>query len=263
MTNSSFRGTAGRRRRCGLTAAAVAIWALCGTGAQAAEFSDAQRSEIGDIVREYLLANPEIIRDVVQALEAKEQAAQLELQTKGLEEHADALYRSPDDPVAGNPDGKVTMVEFFDYNCGWCKKGIAEVLASLKEDKELRIVLKEYPIFGENSEYAARAAIAAGKQGKYWDLHVALLQHEGQVDRAAVDEIAKAQGLDMARLTSDMADPSVNELLQRNHKLAAAIGVTGTPAFIVDDRFFPGYVPQTDLLAAIQSVRDNGGCKLC
>ena len=101
-----------------------------------------------------------------------------------MKANADAIFRSPHDYVAGNPEGDVTMVEFFDYNCGWCKKGLPEVVSLIEQDKNLRVVLKEFPIFGGDSDYAAKAALAAKKQGKYWELHTALLGHEGKVTRS-------------------------------------------------------------------------------
>ena len=107
------------------------------------------------------------------------------------------------------------MVEFFDYNCGWCKKGFPEVMSLLEKDKNLRVVLKEFPIFGGDSDYAAKAAVAAQKQGKYWELHTALLGHEGKVTREVVDEIAKAKGLDMAKLKADMESPEVAQVHRR------------------------------------------------
>jgi protein-disulfide isomerase len=155
------------------------------------------------------------------------------------------------------------MVEFFDYNCGWCKKGFPEVMSLLEADKDLRFVLKEFPIFGEDSEYAARAAIAAKKQGKYWQLHLAMFQHEGKIAKDSVDEIAAGLGLDMEQLKKDMDDPATADILARNRTLAQALAINGTPAFIIDDRLVPGYLPRAELASAIDDVRAKGGCTLC
>jgi protein-disulfide isomerase len=123
--------------------------------------------------------------------------------------------------------------------------------------------MKEFPIFGEDSEYAARAAIASIKQGKYWDLHMAFFQHEGKIAKDSVDEIASGIGLNMNQLKKDMEDPATQEILMRNRNLAQALAINGTPAFIIDDRLVPGYLPQAELTAAISEVRTKGGCSLC
>ena len=228
-----------------------------------ANFNDAQKAEIGEIVREYLLQNPEILLEVSQELENRQKQAEADKRKTALAANAKELFHSPDDLVAGNPNGDVTMVEFFDYNCGWCKKGLPEVLSLVESDKNLKIVMKEFPIFGGDSDYAAMAALASRKQGKYWEFHVALLGHEGKVTRESVDEIAKAQGLDLDKLKADMQAPDVADVLARNHKLAEALAISGTPAFIIDTNVIPGYLPADGLTKAIAAVRDDGGCKLC
>ena len=249
--------------RTRLTAAAALLFAFAFPAAAEPGFSDAQKQEIGGIVREYLLANPEILLEVSRELESKQRLAEAEQREMAMKANAEAIFRSPHDHVAGNPDGDVTLVEFFDYNCGWCKKGLPEVVSLIEQDKNLRVVLKEFPIFGGDSDYAAKAAIAARKQGKYWELHTALLGHEGKVTAAAVDEIAAAQGLDVAKLKADMELPEVAQVIQGNQALAQALAINGTPAFIIDTQLTPGYLPAGDLLAAIEEVRQGGGCKLC
>ena len=173
-------------------------------------------------------------------------------------------YRNPEaDLVAGNPEGDVTLVEFIDYNCSWCKKGLPEVLSLIEEDPKLRLVMKEFPIFGGDSDYAAMAALASRKQDKYWDFHLAMLGHEGKVTRETVDEIATAQGLDLDKLKVDMKDPEIAATLQRNRQLAGLLSISGTPAFIIDSEVVPGYLPKDGLMASVNKVRDGGGCKLC
>jgi protein-disulfide isomerase len=210
-----------------------------------------------------LLANPELLREMGQLLEQKEKLAENEQRKGALASNAEQIFRDKTDYVAGNPKGNVTMVEFFDYNCGWCKKGFPEVLSIIESDKDLRFVLKEFPIFGEDSEYAARAAIAAIKQGKYWDLHMAMFQHEGKLAKDSVVEIAAGLGLNMEQLKQDMDDPATADILVRNRNLAESLAINGTPAFIIDDRLVPGYLPKTELASAINDVRAKGGCSLC
>jgi protein-disulfide isomerase len=240
----------------------LVLWSL-GSTANAAEFNDGQRKEIESIIKDYLLANPEILQEMSQTLEQKQKLAENEQRKGALVANAAQIFRDKTDYVAGNPKGNVTMVEFFDYNCGWCKKGFPEVLSLLEADKDLRFVLKEFPIFGEDSEYAARAAIAAIKQGKYWDLHMAMFKHGGKIAKDSVDEIAAGLGLNMDQLKKDMDDPATAEILVRNRNLAESLAINGTPAFIIDDRLVPGYLPKAELASAINDVRAKGGCSLC
>jgi protein-disulfide isomerase len=249
--------------RLRLQAAAALLLAFSLPAAAESSFNDAQKAEIGQIVRDYLLANPEILLEMSQTLEAKQKDAEAKQREAAMASSADQLFRSPHDHVAGNPEGDVTIVEFFDYNCGWCKKGFSEVVSLIEKDKNLRVVLKEFPIFGGDSDYAARAAVAARNQGKYWELHSALFSHEGKVTKEFVDEAAKAAGLDLAKLKTDMDSQEVTDIIGANQALAQSLAINGTPAFIIDTHVTPGYLPAPDLLAAVQQVRDSGGCKLC
>jgi protein-disulfide isomerase len=243
----------------------LAVLLLWGAGhtVSAAEFSDSQRKEMEAIIKDYLLANPDILREMGQLLEAKERLAEDEQRKGALVANADQIFRDGTDFVAGNPTGKVTMVEFFDYNCGWCKRGFPEVLSLIEEDKDLKFVMKEFPIFGGDSDYAAQAAVAANKQGKYWAMHMAMMSHEGKVTKETVDELAAAQGLDMAQLKKDMESPETAGILERNRALAQSLAINGTPAFIIDDKLVPGYLPKAELASAINDVRAKGGCSLC
>ena len=130
-------------------------------------------------------------------------------------------------------------------------------------DKELKVVLKEFPILGPDSEYAAKAVIAAGKQGKYLNMHKALYQHEGRVTPEIVDELAIAQGLNMNQLKNDMEDPKTAEIINRNRILAQSLAINGTPAFVIDDKLVPGYLPKDELASMIKEVRARGACLLC
>ncbi len=226
-------------------------------------FNDKQRAEIGQVVRQYLLDNPELLLEVSKELEIRQKAEEDKKREGALVANADAIFKSPGDLVAGNPKGDVTMVEFFDYNCGWCKKGLPEVMSLIETDKNLRLVMKEFPIFGGDSDYAAQAALASNAQGKYWEFHVALLSHEGKLTRESIDEIATAQGLDLAKLKADMQSPEIAKIIAANQKLAQELSITGTPAFVIDKTVVPGYLPVDGLMAAINEVRASGGCKLC
>lgn len=236
---------------------------LVPASASAQEFNDKQKSEIEQIVRDYLLEYPEILLDVSRLLEQRQEENEQKRRMAGVTENAEEIFRSPADYVAGNPNGDVTMVEFFDYNCSWCKKGMPEVMQLLEKDKGLRFVLKEFPIFGVDSEYAARAALAARKQGKYWDLHLAMLGNEGKIKKDDVDRIAQETGLDFDRLRKDMELPEIAETISRIQELAQRLGINGTPAFVIGSTVVPGYLPAEGLAEKIQDVRANGGCKVC
>jgi protein-disulfide isomerase len=223
------------------------LLALCAPGAMADQFTPAQRDEIGAVIREYLLNNPEILLDVSRELDKRQQEMEARQREGAVLANAKELYHSPEDLVAGDVNGDVTMVEFFDYNCAWCKKGLPEVLSLLDRDKKLRLIMKEFPIFGADSEYAARAALASKAQGKYWPFHLAMLGHQGHVTAALVDQIAGEQGLDLAKLKMDMDSPAIQAVIDRNQKLAQSLAINGTPAFIIANKVIPGYLPADQL----------------
>ncbi|MGI9374146.1 MAG: DsbA family protein [Hyphomicrobiales bacterium] len=231
--------------------------------AAAEEFSDAQKKEIGDVVRDYLLKNPKLLRELFAELERVE-TQERELAAKsGILETKDALFRSKYSHVAGNPEGDVTMVEFFDYNCGYCKRAFPDVQALIDGDKKLRVVIKEFPILGPGSLYAARAAIASKKQGKYWDFHAALMNARGAVDEARTLALAEEIGLDIDQLKKDMDAPEVREEIAEGQALASRMGINGTPSFVIDDTLIPGALGIEELRKQIAEVREAGGCKVC
>lgn len=263
ISRNPLKGFTIMTHRIRLATAAVLLLASFTSSFAAEGFTEAQKKEIGEIVRQYLLDNPNVLLEVSQALDAQQKDAEAKQRATALQASAEQLFRSPHDHVAGNPKGDVTIVEFFDYNCGWCKKGFTEITSLIGQDKNLRVVLKEFPIFGGDSDYAAMAAIAARKQNKYWELHSALFSHEGKVTAAVVDDLAKQVGLDLDRLKADMKSPEVAQILADNHALAQSLAINGTPAFIIDDKVSPGFLPVDGLSAIIAEVRAGGGCKLC
>lgn len=248
--------------RTALVAAVLATALPLSGGLLAQEFDKDQREEMGEIIREYLLENPELLREVIQALEAKEQEAGAAAMTATIRERGAELYRGEHDLVAGNPDGSVTMVEFFDYNCGYCKRAMGDVLALIESDDDLRVVFKEWPILGEGSRYASRAALASARQGRYWEFHQALMETRS-VDEASTLEVAERIGLDVEQLKADMEAPEVAEVIEGNMQLASALGIQGTPAFFVDDQMIPGAVGHEALAQVIGKVREAGGCTIC
>ena len=226
-------------------------------------FSAAQKADLEKLIHTYLLEHPEILRDMSNKLDANDKLAETQKRSGALKSEAANIFHSQDDAVVGNQKGDVTLVEFFDYNCHFCKQSIAEVQSLIKTDKNVRIVMKEFPIFGEDSEYAARAALASNRQGKYWAFHQALFASPVRVTAEVVDQIAAEQGLDVAKMKSDMKDPAIMATIQKTQALAQALAITGTPGFLIDDKLIPGAVPMAQLEARLADVRGNGGCKVC
>jgi len=250
-------------RRLFIALATLTLWFGSVSPGLADAFSPDQKKELEGLIRSYLLEHPEILREVATALDAKDKKTADDQRGEVLSSSAKALFHDDIDAVVGNPKGDVTMVEFMDYNCSYCRKSFKEMQAILETDKNVRVVMKEFPIFGEGSEYAARAALASSRQGKYWALHQALFEFQGQVTPAVVDQVAKQVGLDVAKLKTDMKDPAIASNIGKTTELAQSMQFTGTPAFLIDSTVIPGYVTKDVLMAAIATVRANGGCKAC
>jgi protein-disulfide isomerase len=210
------------------------------SNAPAEEATD--KTAVEQIVREYLLANPEIIVEAMAVLRERERVAEATQSKQSINDHYESLARSPDDPVAGDPDGDVVIVEFFDYRCPYCKRVVEPLMKAVEDDGNIRLVFKEYPILGPESAFAARAALAANRQGKYAELHVALMSGEGQLTEANVFKIAKSVGLDTDRLRSDMDDPEIERQIAANYALANILGIKGTPAFVIGRELVPGAI---------------------
>ena len=213
------------------------------------------REQIEQIVREYLLKNPEVVTDALRAAQAKQREAQREQQMQAITKHREELQRDAMSPVGGNAAGDVTVVEFFDYACPHCKNVTKQVKQLLREDPKVRFVYKELPVLGEASIAAARAALAAREQNKYVAFHDALMGNPGALSDAVIFRVAGEVGLDVERLKKDMASAPVTEALQKNRTLAQALGVTGTPAFVIGDEVAPGAVPYARLKEMVERTR--------
>lgn len=224
-------------------------------------FSATQKDEIGKIVKEYLLANPRILVEMSEKLQKIQQEEQNRQREQVLSSSKQSIFRSPVDFALGDDDADVTIVEYFDYNCGWCKRALNEVTKLTESDSKVRVVMKEFPIFGEHSEYAARAALASKPQGKYWDFHVALMK-EQRVTKDNVMQIAERVGIDVAKLKQEMENPKYAEAIKETQQIATSLGIEGTPGFIIDSQINPGYVPYDRLKQLVADVRKTG-CKFC
>ncbi len=214
--------------------------------ATAQTFSADQRQEIGTIVKDYLLAHPEVLQDVMAELEKRQQAADAEKHRSAVAQNNATLFSSPHQVVLGNPHGNVTMVEFFDYNCGYCKRALPDMLTLLKTNPNLKFVLKEFPVLGEGSVEAAHVAVAARMQDvtgkKYIEFHQKLLGGRGPADKARALAVAKDVGFDMTRIEKDMGSDEVKKTIDESMKLAEALGVNGTPSYVVGDEVVVGAV---------------------
>jgi protein-disulfide isomerase len=229
-----------------MTAAVIATAAPAPAPAQAQNFSADQREEIGKIVKEYLLAHPEVIQEVMAEVEKRQQAAEDEKHRAAVVENKATIFSSPHQVVLGNPQGGATIVEFFDYNCGYCKHALSDMLDLLKTDSNLKFVLKEFPVLGDGSVEAARVAVAARMQDptgkKYLEFHQKLLGGRGAADKARALSVAKDVGFDMARIEKDMNSDEAKKTIDENLKLADALGVNGTPSYVVGEEVVIGAV---------------------
>jgi protein-disulfide isomerase len=241
-----------------LLAAAFALPAAL--PAQAQSFSPDQRGEIERIMRDYLLSHPELLQEVLAEMEKRQAVADAEKHRAGVQEHAATIFSSPRQITLGNPQGDVTVVEFFDYNCGYCKRAMADMTDLMKGDSKLKFVLKEFPVLGEGSTQAAQVAVAVRMQDKtggkkYLEFHQKLLGGRGQADKARALAVAKEVGLDMTRLEKDMASDEVKETLQESFKLAEALGLNGTPSYIVGNDVVIGAVGLPALKERVNTTR--------
>ena len=191
-------------------------------------------------IEQYIRSHPEVIEQSLQALEAKREAEEKTRQKAALAKRQQDLLNDPSSPVSGNPNGDVTIVEFFDYRCGFCKRAAGAVTQIQKDDPRVRVIYKDFPILGEPSEIAAKAALAANVQGKHQAFHEAALASKNEMTKSELLRIAGEVGLDAARLETDMANPEWQSVIDRNRALARDLGITGTPGFIVGTELVPG-----------------------
>jgi len=243
-----------------LLAASALVACFAVSAAQAAEFSAPQRSEIEAIVREYLIAHPEVLQEAMVELEKRQGVADAEKHKAAVKDNASILFSSPNQVVLGNPQGNVTMVEFFDYNCGYCKRAMQDMTDLLKNDPNLKVVLKEFPVLGPGSVEAAQVATAVRMQDKtgkkYLDFHTKLLGSRGEANKARALAVAKEVGMDMARLEKDMDSMEAKTSIQESFKLAEALGLNGTPSYVIGQDVVIGAVG----LAALKEKINTNRC---
>ena len=242
-----------------VAACAVILTVAAAPSSNAEEFSSTQRNEVERIVREYLIAHPEVLQEAMSELDKRQTAAQTEKHKAAIKQYSEALFSSPRQVVLGNPNGNVTFVEFFDYNCGYCKRAMDDMLTLLKDDPKLKVVLKEFPVLGPGSVEAAQVAVAVHMQDKtgkkYLEFHQKLLGGRGEANKARAMAVAKDIGLDMARLEKDIASPEVKASLQESFRLAEALGLNGTPSYVIGDNVVVGAVGLEALKEKVNTSR--------
>ncbi|SHI38016.1 Protein-disulfide isomerase [Roseomonas rosea] len=223
-----------------------------------AGFSPEQREEIVSILREALKTDPSILRDAVAAMQEAQRTAQQNARRDALAASRDALFNDARDPVKGNPRGDVTIVEFFDARCTYCKALHPNMQALLQRDRNIRVVMKDLPILGPNSVLASRALLAAQKQGKYEPLYDALLRLRTEPTEQVIQAEAQRAGIDWPRLRRDMDDPAIQTRIQANIALAERLQLEGTPALVIGDTLVPGAVELPELERLVAEARRRG-----
>jgi protein-disulfide isomerase len=229
-----------------------------------ANVSADRRQEIEAVIKDYLTNNPEILLEMQTALQAKMDKIQAERTAAIIRNNASEIFRPAFSPVVGNAKGDVPVLEFFDYNCGYCKRALGDVAKLIASEKKVRVILKELPILSKGSEEASKVALAVKMQGKYWEFHRAMLDSQGQANEASALRVAEKVGADMARLKKDMASAEVQKEIDETRALAQKLGIEGTPHFMVGDRIIPG-APENLLERMTKLVAEvrQDGCKVC
>jgi protein-disulfide isomerase len=251
-----------RSLRAPLCALAFAGAIAAGVGLPAVALDAHDRKEVEAIIKDYLIKNPEVLRDAIMELQKREAEAETKQRAVAVKENQKLIYDSPRGVVVGNKSGDVTVVEFFDYNCGYCKRALDDMMTLMKGDAKLKFVLKEFPVLGQGSEEAARVAVAVRMQdkdgSKYLDFHRRLLGVRGEANGARALAAAKDAGLDMAQIDRDLKSEEVRATLEESRQLADALGISGTPSYVIGGEVVPGAVGASTLAKIVSSVRKCG-----
>ena len=244
----------------GLAIAALLTFAQPVAATDMTAMSDTERAVFGEEVRAYLLEHPEVLMEAIAVLEKRQADAQQSTDAQIIQSNAKAIFEDEGSFVGGNPDGDITIVEFMDYNCGYCKKAYPEVASLLSSDGNIRFVVKEFPILGESSVLAARFALAvrsvAGDEA-YESIHNALMELRGGISQPALDRLASDHSIDIEAVKAEMNSDAVNSILAQNQKLAQELQITGTPTFVMGDQMLRGYVPLDGMQQIVADIRQN------
>ncbi len=213
------------------------------------------KEQFGDQVRAYLMENPKVIREVIQELGRVETAEEERQKSEALSKFRGELENDGYSFVAGNPDGDVTIVEFFDYRCGYCKQSFPDLMKTVETDGNIRLVLKEFPILGEDSVLASRAAMAAQMQNKYMEFHTTLMASRGSISIERLTEIAQTIGMDVEQFKTDIESAEITDRIGNTYRLANALNITGTPAFVIGGKLAGGAIPGSQMIALVEQAR--------
>jgi protein-disulfide isomerase len=248
-------------RGAGLAAMALGHFALASSPLRAEGFSASQKAEIEAIIKDYLLQKPEVLREAIGVLEAREKAAEAKAREKVVSDPSSTLFSPVNQAVIGDPAGKITLIEFFDYNCGYCKRALSDLARLMKDNPDLRVVLRDLPILSPGSVEAAKIANAFLRQfqgEKFWEFHQRLLGSRGQVGKAEALGVAKDLGADMDKLAKDAAAPDITSGIEESGKLAKSLLVTGTPTYVIGEDVAVGAVGYDELEAKVANIKKCG-----
>ncbi|MEP3246055.1 MAG: DsbA family protein [Sneathiella sp.] len=239
-----------------ITVLAIALVTMVGLNVYQLNKPEKENGNIfGEQVRAYLLENPAVIREAIEVLTAQEEATAAEKKKNALATRMDELENDGYSFVAGNPKGDITIVEFFDYRCGYCKRSFPDLMKTVEEDGNIRLVMKEFPILGEQSVLAARAVMASEKQGKYNEFHATMMQSRGSLSLDKIMNYASDVGLDVSKLAQDMKSDEITDNIRRTYDLARALDINGTPAFVIGGQLAPGAIPAEMMKRMVAEAR--------
>ena len=243
-----------------LASGAFALVTVLAAAAPAGAFDDAQKKEIGDLVRQYLIDNPEVLLEAQDALQAKREQASAAKASAAIDKNKQELFSDTSDLVLGNPKGDVTVVEFFDYNCTYCKHAIKDMSALIKSDPNVRFVLKEFPILGQDSIEAHKIALAfrAIAPEKYGQFHMALLGGQAHADKETALKVAESLGVSKAEIAKQVAANAGQQSVKSSYELADALGINGTPAYVIGNDLTPGAAGLDVLTQKVANMRACG-----
>lgn len=259
--SNSFLGALAGRAAVLSAAAWLGVASALATPAPSAETSSVPKAEIEKIVRDYLMANPEVIRDAIEELDRRQKVAEADSRQRAVTQGASKLFNSANQAVIGNPAGDVTLVEFFDYNCGYCKRALDDLAKLVENDPKLRVVLKDFPVLGPGSTEAAEIATAARlqlKPEKFYEFHRKLLSTRGSIGKAQALAAAKELGADPAKLEKDAKSPEVRAALKEVMELADSLNLSGTPSWVLGKEVIVGAVGYQQLKTKIDNTRKCG-----
>jgi protein-disulfide isomerase len=241
--------------------AGLAIAVALPAAAQAPAFSEQQRKALQDMIRDYIVKNPEVIQEALVEMDRRQKEGERQARLKITQDKEGPLFTARHSSVFGNPNGDVVLVEFFDYNCGFCKRALGDLQKMVNEDKNLKVLVKDFPVLGQGSVEAATVALAVKQQlppDKVWTFHQRLLSIRGQVGRQQALDTAKELGADIARLQRDMDSPAIRSAIEENIQIADSLGLTGTPSYVIGDEIVVGAVGFSELKTRIDNVRKCG-----